>query len=876
MNKRIIAYLLVFALVIMQFGSSHISAEELTDNGTLYSDEIKAEAGKTVDIPVYIKNNPGIMGAGINVKYDKDAFTPISVKAGKLMSDGIFNDSIETSKDNSFKVLWSTTDDMKENGELFIMTFSVSEFVRGNQTIQLSIEQGDTFNETWEDVELQTSVINVDVSDPVYSEANITGSVEGNVECGTELNIPITITNNSSVTEATIDIKYDTNTFLNVKAESDLADTCEVEENSDGISVSLTGIKLSTELKTLINLKFDVADYTGGRYNFALESKNLIATGFQVLVQNTHINEKAIVYAGQAKYDSDNMISVPICIKNNSGIMGYKFTVAYDESVLKPESVAAGEKFTGNFDDNIGNKADSYQVLWSGIENVTGICTLFVAKFQVLSEENQKTQLKVSYSQDDTFNEQYKDLELDIDEIWINTTEVEVSATPSVTPTIQPSGEPTVSPSEAPTVKPSISPSAVPTVKPSVAPSKEPTAKPSTVPSEAPTVKPSVAPSKEPTAKPSISPSKEPTVKPSTVPSEVPTAKPSVAPSKKPTAKPSAIPSEVPTTKPSVPPTVKPSAIPTISPTSTPGVVDKYVVCGEYTGWGGKDSYPSSAGHAQGDGASNFYYTDSTNMVVANGYMCGLELMNSHNEVFTGASNEMSVFIKKMKNPVIKVTLKNGGEASSWNWHSELKFPSGEEVTLPANYLNSGYFALFGNDDVITKVEIYNQDKIPTTSKPQETSQPNSSEQPEQPQVSTQPISTPPASTSEASQTPGNTAGNEIGNGTSNVVNVPGEKAPKKPGKVKIKKVTIMKKGKVKITWKKVAGADYYAILYSTKKNFKGAGVAMTHGKKATLHLKKKKKYYICVRACVYGNSANNNQIVKGKWSKVKKVKTKK
>lgn len=828
MNKRIIAYLLVFALVIMQFGSSHISAEELTDNGTLYSDEIKAEAGKTVDIPVYIKNNPGIMGAGINVKYDKDAFTPISVKAGKLMSAGIFNDSIETSKDNSFKVLWSTTDDMKENGELFIMTFSVSEFVRGNQTIQLSIEQGDTFNETWEDVELQTSAINVDVSDPVYREANITGSVEGNVECGTELNIPITITNNSSVTEATIDIKYDTNTFLNVKAESDLADTCEVEENSDGISVSLTGIKLSTELKTLINLKFDVADYTGGRYNFALESKNLIATGFQVLVQNTHINEKAIVYAGQVKYDSDNMISVPICIKNNSGIMGYKFTVAYDESVLKPESVAAGEKFTGNFDDNIGNKADSYQVLWSGIENVTGICTLFVAKFQVLSEENQKTQLKVSYSQDDTFNEQYKDVELDIDEIWINTTEVEVSATPSVTPTIQPSEEPTVSPSEAPTAKPSISPSAVPTVKPSVAPSKEPT------------------------EKPSISPSKEPTAKPSTVPSEVPTAKPSV------------------------PPTVKPSAIPTISPTSTPGVVDKYVVCGEYTGWGGKDSYPSSAGHAQGDGASNFYYTDSTNMVVANGYMCGLELMNPYNEVFTGASNEMSVFIKKMKNPVIKVTLKNGGEASSWNWYNELKFPSGEEVTLPANYLNSGYFALFGNDDVITKVEIYNQDKIPTTSKPQETSQPNSSEQPEQPQVSTQPTSTPPASTPEASQTPGNTAGNDIGNGTSNGGNVPGEKAPKKPGKVKIKKVTIMKKGKVKITWKKVAGADYYAILYSTKKNFKGAGVAMTYGKKATLRLKKKKKYYICVRACVYGNSANNNQIVKGKWSKVKKVKTKK
>lgn len=102
------------------------------------------------------------------------------------------------------------------------------------------------------------------------------------------------------------------------------------------------------------------------------------------------------------------------------------------------------------------------------------------------------------------------------------------------------------------------------------------------------------------------------------------------------------------------------------------------------------------------------------------------------------------------------------------------------------------------------------------------------------------------------------------------------KKAPSKPGKVVIKKVSPLKNGKVKVTWKKVAGADFYAVLYSAKKNFKGAGVAMKEGKKATLYLKKKKTYYICVRACVYGNSANNNQIVTGKWSTTKKVRTRK
>ncbi len=163
-----------------------------------------------------------------------------------------------------------------------------------------------------------------------------------------------------------------------------------------------------------------------------------------------------------------------------------------------------------------------------------------------------------------------------------------------------------------------------------------------------------------------------------------------------------------------------------------------------------------------------------------------------------------------------------------------------------------------------------------------------STSRPEQPATETSKPEQPATETSK----PGQTESQSTGTPAAQVTNAPAartaipssvkrvdidnEKVPSKPGKVVIKKVSPLKNGKVKVTWKKVAGADFYAILYSTKKNFKGAGVAMKEGKKATLYLKKKKTYYICVRACVYGNSANNNQIVTGKWSITKKVRTRK
>ena len=163
-----------------------------------------------------------------------------------------------------------------------------------------------------------------------------------------------------------------------------------------------------------------------------------------------------------------------------------------------------------------------------------------------------------------------------------------------------------------------------------------------------------------------------------------------------------------------------------------PRVVYQFV--GSITGWGGPDTYPSSKDHEQGDGGSNSVNESLTNIKVGIGsYKCGLELMNKYSDNFIGASNELSQIIKGMTDPVIRVTLENGGAASAYNWYDELKCPSGEEVALTKEFLRNEYVGLFGNDDTITKVEIYDRAAAAVEpEQPEETKAPVKTEEPEE------------------------------------------------------------------------------------------------------------------------------------------------
>lgn len=99
--------------------------------------------------------------------------------------------------------------------------------------------------------------------------------------------------------------------------------------------------------------------------------------------------------------------------------MGFKITVKYDEAVLASPKISTGEiAQNGMMNDSIGiSSGGTFDVVWSGTQNVTTDGTLFIIGFKALKAED--TQIKLGYSQPDTFNEAWEDVELKCSEISV-------------------------------------------------------------------------------------------------------------------------------------------------------------------------------------------------------------------------------------------------------------------------------------------------------------------------------------------------------------------------------------------------------------------------------------------------------------------------
>ena len=90
-------------------------------------------------------------------------------------------------------------------------------------------------------------------------------------------------------------------------------------------------------------------------------------------------------------------------------------------------------------------------------------------------------------------------------------------------------------------------------------------------------------------------------------------------------------------------------------------------------------------------------------------------------------------------------------------------------------------------------------------------------------------------------------------------------------GKAKIKSIKATRK-KLTIKWAKVKKAEYYEVQFATNRSFtKGKDSYEEWGTKLTFKGKRKKTYFVRVRAV----SESYDKTVRGKWSAVKKKKTK-
>lgn len=113
--------------------------------------------------------------------------------------------------------------------------------------------------------------------------------------------------------------------------------------------------------------------------------------------------------------------SVPIKIENNSGIMGFKITVEYPVDKIDIKSVSRGDITSkGNFNTNFGINDGRFDVLWNNVEESGDNGSLFIITVEPASTSNFNTEIKLSYSQPDTFNEKYEDVICDCRNIAVN------------------------------------------------------------------------------------------------------------------------------------------------------------------------------------------------------------------------------------------------------------------------------------------------------------------------------------------------------------------------------------------------------------------------------------------------------------------------
>ena len=116
-------------------------------------------------------------------------------------------------------------------------------------------------------------------------------------------------------------------------------------------------------------------------------------------------------------------ILIPVNISDNPGIMGFKVTASYPSELLEITGVAAGSVTTkGSFIHNAGKVSGQTDVIWYATEQTAENGSLFILTVKPTEKfvEGESTQITLSFSQADTFNEKYEDVIFDCKPIIIS------------------------------------------------------------------------------------------------------------------------------------------------------------------------------------------------------------------------------------------------------------------------------------------------------------------------------------------------------------------------------------------------------------------------------------------------------------------------
>lgn len=116
----------------------------------LKTENIEITPDSYFELPVNISGNCGFMGIDVNVSYDANVLTPISVSKGELITDGLFDDSVATSAAGVFDVIWSGSSEIADNGRLCVIKFYCNKDIEvGKTSVSVSTVRKNTYKENY-------------------------------------------------------------------------------------------------------------------------------------------------------------------------------------------------------------------------------------------------------------------------------------------------------------------------------------------------------------------------------------------------------------------------------------------------------------------------------------------------------------------------------------------------------------------------------------------------------------------------------------------------------------------------------------------------------------------------------------------------------
>lgn len=409
--KSFLALMLTLLMLVAVVPAEAFTGSAASQQGVVYTQDCTVSQNNMIAVPVYINNNPGIMGYNISVGYPSDVLTPISVTQGSAITNGSFNDSIGTSNElDTFHVIWSNSENVFGNGLLFTVSFSVDSTQFGEYDIVLNYVPADTFNESWEDVELICQGASVKVNPQTTATTLYVG--DQTISTGKTNSFSVKYLQNTGIPESTLSLRLSNSPLIPKNVTGLDADVRRWNYDTDTeiLTVDISAVSSSHKAGELFKVDFDVEYLAAGNYVVTLSSS--VGTHCESFTLKL-VNGPARVYADNITI-TDSIVEVPVLIQGNQGIMGFRLTFSYDRSVLHVTSVARGSKLSpGMLDNTIANDSTgTFDVVWNHSDDITEDGEILRLTFDLVAALQEDTVISVSYNQDDTFNSTWEDVEL--------------------------------------------------------------------------------------------------------------------------------------------------------------------------------------------------------------------------------------------------------------------------------------------------------------------------------------------------------------------------------------------------------------------------------------------------------------------------------